>query len=139
MLEGQSFEPAVPVRPDPHEARRQRGRTAHLGGLAAEDQVARYYGRMGHAVVARRWRGKGGEIDLVARDTSGGLIFVEVKKSSSFDAAAAMITPRQMLRVQTAATEYVASEPAGQGSDMRFDVALLDRHGAIEIIENATL
>ena len=35
------------------------------------------------------------------------------------------------------ATEFVGGEPAGQLTEMRFDVALVDGQGRIEIIENA--
>ena len=60
--------------------RRARGRTEHLAGLAAEERIAQDYERRGFPVAGRRWRGQGGEIDLIARDGDA-LIFIEVKKS----------------------------------------------------------
>lgn len=112
------------------------GSLAYHGGLAAEGAVERYYARAGHQIAARRWRGSGGEIDLIARD-SGGLVFVEVKKSRSFAQAAERVTARQIARIYASASEFLADEPGGQDSALRFDVALVDQAGRIEIIQNA--
>lgn len=86
--------------------------------------------------MAHRWRGKRGEIDLVMRDGDG-LIFVEVKKSSTFERAATRISARQTHRVRGAVEEYLATAPNGALTDVRFDVALVNAHGNIHIIENA--
>jgi putative endonuclease len=112
------------------------GARSYHAGLAAEDAVERHYGGRGHAVAARRWRGLGGEIDLVLRDGAA-LIFVEVKLAVSHAAAAWRVTERQMARVMAAATEFVAGEPRAMDTEMRFDIALVDGQGRIEVIENA--
>ena len=112
------------------------GRTAYHAGLAAEDIVAQDYARRGRPVAHRRWRGEGGEIDLIVREGDC-VVFVEVKKSKSFDAAALRLGRRQMDRLCVAATEFLAGEPRGQLTDMRFDLALIDGRGAMRIIENA--
>ncbi|RVT87107.1 YraN family protein [Rhodobacteraceae bacterium CCMM004] len=116
----------------------RRGQVSHAKGAAAEERVAALYGRQGHRLVGRRWRGKGGEIDLIMRDGDT-LVFVEVKSSRSFDRAAERITARQIARIFDAAGEFVANEPQGLNSDMRFDLALVDGRGAIEIRRNAFL
>jgi len=59
------------------------GSTSYHAGFAAEEIVADHYWRNGRSVLARRWRGKGGELDLITRDGDD-IVFVEVKKSSSF-------------------------------------------------------
>lgn len=112
-----------------------RGKRNYLAGVAAEDQVAANYERRGFSVVARRWRGRTGEIDLVLRD-EGSLIFVEVKKSHNFATAMAALTPAQIHRIAKTATEFVAGEPTGLMTDMRLDVALVNAEGQIDIIEN---
>ena len=112
------------------------GSVSYHAGLTAEEIVERHYSRGGMPVVDRRWRGQGGEIDLVARDGAG-LIFIEVKKSSSRSRAAERVTRRQMDRICAAAMEYLGATPDGQATDVRFDVALVDAHGAVEIVENA--
>lgn len=119
-----------------HEARAMRGRMAHLAGDAAERRIAQDYERRGFTVAGRRWRGSGGEIDLITRK-DGGVVFVEVKQSRDFATAAARLSRRQMDRIYASAGEFLAGEPAGQLTDVRFDVALVDAAGAFEIIENA--
>lgn len=111
------------------------GSISYHAGLAAEASVARAYEAQGHQVRARRWRGLGGEIDLIL-DSGDGLIFVEVKKSRNFARAMERITPRQMQRISLAACEYLAGEPDQMDTQMRFDVALVDGHGALEVVEN---
>ncbi|MGV6850257.1 MAG: YraN family protein [Marinibacterium sp.] len=112
------------------------GQRAYHAGLAAEDQIARHYEGRGLSVAHRRWRGQGGEIDLVARDGAA-LIFVEVKKARDFPCAALRLSGRQMQRLCSAAEEYLAGEPKGLLTEMRFDVALVDGQGRFEIVENA--
>ena len=65
------------------------------------------------------------------------MVFIEVKKSKTFDAAALRLGRRQMDRLCGAATEFLAGEPLGQLTNMRFDLALIDGRGAMQIIENA--
>jgi putative endonuclease len=127
-----AFAGAKPVRA----ARQRRGKQAYLSGQAAEEQIARDYERRGFAVERRRWRGRQGEIDLVVRDGAA-LIFVEVKASSDFARAAESLRPAQMRRISGAAEEYLAGEPQELLTETRFDVALVDGGGAVEILENA--
>jgi len=112
------------------------GLTSYHAGLAAEDAVETHYVRTGYAISDRRWRGAGGEIDLVARNGED-LIFVEVKKSRDFARAAEQLSQRQMMRIYNTASEFLAGEPNGQDTNVRFDVALMDGTGHIQVIENA--
>lgn len=121
---------------DPRRGRRIRGSVAYHAGLAAENSVASSYARAGHAIVAQRWRGSCGEIDLIVQDGDG-FVFVEVKQSRSHAEAAEHVSRAQIRRIFGAATEFVARAPRGQLTDMRFDVALVDGAGRIEILENA--
>lgn len=116
--------------------RHHRGRMAYHAGLAAEHRIAQDYERRGFAVARRRWRGKGGEIDLILRDGNG-FIFVEVKQSRDFHRAAESLTQRQMQRIYASAEEFIGLESNGSLCGVRFDVALLDGQGDMQIIENA--
>lgn len=111
------------------------GAASHHGGAAAEEIVARHYARQGFAVVRRRWRGPGGEIDLVLRGPAG-LVFVEVKAAADAARAAERIGPRQLARIRASAAAFLAGEPEGQDSAARLDVALVDGQGRVEIVEN---
>lgn len=114
------------------------GARSYYNGFAAEQSVAARYADAGWAVLAERWRGGGGEIDLILRNSqSGGVIFVEVKRARDFAAAAARLSPRQIKRITASAAQFLGTQPKGQDTDVRFDVALVDEAGAIEILENA--
>ncbi|APE44738.1 hypothetical protein BOO69_15975 [Sulfitobacter alexandrii] len=112
------------------------GAMAHHAGIAAENRIAQDYERRGFTLARRRWRGKGGEIDLILRDAAG-IVFVEVKQARDFDRAAASLSSSQMQRICLAAEEFLGTEPAGSLTPARFDVALVDGQGRTRIIENA--
>lgn len=115
--------------------RQNRGRTAYHAGLAAEDIVEMRYARGGQPVLAKRWRGSCGEIDLVAQDGDG-VIFIEVKKSKSHGRAASHLTARQLQRIYGAGSEFLATQPNGQLTEVRIDLALVDDAGRVDVIEN---
>lgn len=116
--------------------RQKRGAMSYQAGLAAEKSVAAHYVHGGLAILAERWRGSQGEIDLVAQDGDA-IVFIEVKKSRSHAQAAARLTRRQMDRIYGAGSEFLATQPRGQLTDVRFDVALVDGQGQVDVIENA--
>lgn len=120
----------------PAQARQHRGRMSYLAGLAAEDAVAAEYRARGYTLLEVRWRGKRGEIDLIFADGPG-VVMVEVKKSRSFDEALSHITPAQVRRLFATAEDYVGTRPLGNLTDIRFDVALMDQHAQVSVLENA--
>jgi putative endonuclease len=106
---------------------------AHLSGLAAEEAAARGYRSDGGRIRASRWRCPEGEIDLVV-ELPGEIVFVEVKARRRH--AAEAVTPRQWARIGAAASRFLAENTDGTIA-CRFDLALVDRAGRIERIENA--
>ena len=112
------------------------GTVAYHSGRVAEDSVARHYERRGFRVLRRRWRGRGGELDLVLQ-SGDDVVFVEVKKARNHAGAAARVGRRQVERLLAAAAEYLGTAPMGQLTPARFDVATVDATGRIEILENA--
>ncbi|SNT74351.1 YraN family protein [Paracoccus seriniphilus] len=116
--------------------RQRRGRLANLSGAMAEDLVADRLQAQGMELLHRRWRGASGEVDLIARDGAC-MVFVEVKQARSHDVAAQRLNRAQMDRICNAAIEYCAALPSGMDSEMRFDAALVDAMGRVEIIRNA--
>ncbi len=129
---------ALPVRAAPghaeagRAARARRGLTGHLGGLAAENSVARCYARAGLQVLRRRYRGPHGEIDLVLRDGPV-LVFVEVKRGRSHDGALHRISRRQVDRIRASAAVFADTEAGAPGAEMRFDLATVDAAGAVRL------
>ncbi len=114
------------------------GSLNYHSGLAAEAQVAEHFLRNGREIMARRWRGPGGEIDLVVGDGER-VVFVEVKKARDHDRALARVSARQLARIQKSAEAFASRLPNGALTDMRIDIALVDAAGRIQVIENATM
>ena len=113
------------------------GAMSYHAGLAAEHQVEAHYLRGGSKIAAHRWRGRyGGEIDLIAREGDK-VIFIEVKRAQTHAWAVERVTQRQLERICVSADEFVAAMPDCANLDRRFDVALVDAQGRIEILENA--
>lgn len=113
-----------------------KGLIAFTAGRLAEENVAMRYQRDGYQLLASRWRSQFGEIDLIFRQGAL-LVFVEVKSARCHDAAAARLSRRQMDRICNAACDYVAGLTQGLMAEMRFDAALVDSLGMIQILENA--
>lgn len=112
------------------------GSVGYHSGLAAEDIVARFYEAREQPIVHRRWRGKAGEIDLIAQNADQ-VIFVEVKKSKDFATAAYRLGQRQIDRLIRAGSEFIGNEPCGLLTDVRYDLALVNGRGEVKVIENA--
>ena len=127
------------MQPDQNAALRSlRGKQNFLAGQAAELSVQRIYQDRGFTLIAQRWRGGGGELDLVFRKGDS-LTFVEVKKSRNHALAAQRISQQQIHRIFNAASVFTSELEGGGMLDMQFDVALVDGAGAVEILENALM
>jgi putative endonuclease len=100
-------------------------------GAAAEDLAAAYLQGQGVRILARNYRIKGGEIDLVGH-LDGELLFIEVRLRSrgDFGDAAASITRTKQRRLRLAAAHYLQRHG---DQPCRFDCVLLDRLDADRI------
>jgi len=98
---------------------------AQVAGGDAEERAAAYLASRGLAIVARNYRTRLGEIDLVARDGDV-LVFVEVRMRSDggFGGALESVTPRKQRRIAAAAGLYLARLP--RQPPCRFDVLAVD-------------
>ncbi len=123
-----------------HAARQRRGAQAYHAGLSAEEAVLRRYLAAGYVDLEQRWRGPGGEIDLIflAPENAGAeeIVFVEVKASKTHGRAADHLKPAQLTRLCASAEAYLGTREAGLLTPMRLDVALVDGTGVIEVLEN---
>ena len=109
-------------------------------GKSGEDLACRELERRGYAIVARRFRVRSGELDIVARD-GGVLVFIEVKTRSGkrFGEAAEAVTAMKQRRIALLANEYLLRHRMSD-CPCRFDVVAVHLDGgapAIEIIRNA--
>jgi putative endonuclease len=104
-------------------------RRAPRFGSWAEDEAARLLARLGFRIVARNWRTRRGEVDVVAR-RGNLLVFVEVKAREREDrgTAAEAVTPAKRRRLAEAASAYLAQQRGeADALDVRFDVVTVTR------------
>jgi putative endonuclease len=96
----------------------------NLEGQRAEDLCAELLRKAGLRILARNWRCRLGEIDLVAQE-AGTLVFAEVRlrRDTRFGGAAESVTAAKRARIVAAARLYLAGRPE---APCRFDVLLLD-------------
>jgi len=99
-------------------------RAEERAGRTAETVAATMLRLKGYRVLARRFRGVRGEVDLIARRGSV-LAFVEVKRRPTIVAAAESVSPRQRARIAAAAEEFIAAHPRLSGLGIRFDAILV--------------
>ena len=109
-------------------------------GRIGEDLACRELERRGYEIVARRYRRRGGELDIIARD-GGTMVFVEVKarEGRRFGEAAEAVTWIKRCRLTQVALEYVARQRL-TGCACRFDVVSVQVGGGepiVEVFQNA--
>ena len=95
-------------------------------GQSGEDLACTELERRGYAILARRYRSRFGEIDVVARDDQT-IVFVEVKARAGdeFGGGAAAVTPWKQRRIAQMAVDYL-SRNALNDQPCRFDVVTVD-------------
>ena len=106
-------------------------------GLEGEQRAERFLRAQGLALVARNYRCRHGEIDLVMRQ-GGTLVFVEVRRRSGtgFGGAAASVDLRKQKRLIAAARHYLAGL-GGEPPPCRFDVVAIEGAGAPQWLPDA--
>ena len=99
---------------------------AHAHGTKGEDAAAKYLASLGYVILARNFKTRSGEVDIVARDGTT-TVFVEVKRreASGHGAAADFVNSAKMGRVVGAARVYAARHGLSDGL-IRFDVVAID-------------
>lgn len=102
--------------------------TDHRGSLGkhGEELACQALRRRGYAILARRYRTQGGEIDIVARDGQT-VVFIEVKTraGSACGTAREAVTMRKRHQLIRIATDYLAKHRLTDVA-ARFDVVTID-------------
>ena len=105
-------------------------------GKRYEDMAAEFLAAKGFSIIARNFRARGGEIDLICLDKTY-VAFVEVRgrSSAAFGAPRETIGAAKRRRIKTTALTFIAQNKICN-KDFRFDVVEI-LGGEIEYIENA--
>jgi putative endonuclease len=98
-------------------------------GKLGEDLATVELWHLGYAILARRYRTRYGEIDIIAEDR-GTIVFVEVKarRTDRYGSAAESVTPWKQRRVAAMALDYLAWSGRME-APCRFDVVAIDGVG----------
>jgi putative endonuclease len=109
-------------------------------GKTGEDLACAELEARGYAIIARRYRRRGGEIDIIARDGKT-MVFVEVKarEGRAFGDAAEAVTAFKRRRITQLAVEYMARQRR-RNQPCRFDVVSIhfdEGRPVIELFQNA--
>ena len=99
-------------------------RRAERYGRHAESLAAWLLRLKGYRILARGYRSRVGELDIVAR-RGRVLAFVEVKARGDVSEAAEALRPAQRSRIARAAEAFQASRPELRALLVRFDVVLV--------------
>jgi len=108
----------------------------HTTGLQGEAAAEAFLCRMGMTVLARRYRGQDGEIDLVMQDGET-VVFVEVKARPAAKAGMGLlaVTPAKQRRLTHAALAFLV-EREWMNRPVRFDVVEITARG-VQHVPNA--
>ena len=108
-------------------------------GDRGEDIAVEYLLAKGFEIVCRKYQSRRGEIDCIARDTDGTLVFVEVKTSMSAACGSpfSWVTPAKQRKLVAMARQYLA-EHSITSVPCRFDVIGITR-GNVEHLRNAII
>lgn len=109
-------------------------------GPRGEDAAADAYRRRGYRIVARNWRCRIGELDLVV-ERRGVLVFCEVKsrRGSAFGVGYEAVTRRKQAKLRSLAEAFLQATNS-RPQAIRFDVASVAVRGersAVELFEDA--
>ncbi|SDR06658.1 putative endonuclease [Rhizobiales bacterium GAS191] len=99
-------------------------RRALKRGLRAETMALLFLMLKGYRPLARRYGGKGGEIDLIVRRRRA-IVFVEVKARDDLDSAAQAIGPAKRRVFTRAAAHWLTHNPWAASFDLRADAVLV--------------
>ncbi len=111
------------------------GDPRHRLGARGETAAESHLRSLGMEILARGWKARRGEVDLVAEDGEV-LVFVEVKTRSddAHGSPAEAVTPRKRRRLAHAALDYMTRTGSAE-RPARFDVVEVrrDEFGALRV------
>jgi putative endonuclease len=100
------------------------GSRAFRQGHASEWTAAAFLMFKGYQILGFRLKGRGGEIDILAR-RGRVLAVVEVKRRATMEAALAAMTPEQHQRLLLSGRSVLHGRPSLAGHELRIDMVAL--------------
>ena len=99
-------------------------------GRLGEDYACQWLRQRNWRILARNWRSRFGELDIIALDPEAILVFVEVKtrRTGRFGSPEQAVGPRKQTHLRRAAVQWLIShdrDPSARHRGTRFDVISL--------------
>lgn len=108
-------------------------------GILWEEAVIRFLeGEKTYKVIAKRFKCKGGEIDLIAIK-NGTIIFIEVKYRKTFEDFEGIVTSAKFKRIFLTHEIFLEKRPEFKNCDVRFDIIFISKDLSFHHIENVSI
>ncbi len=109
-------------------------------GDLGEDRAAKYLQEKGYEIIARNWRTRTGEIDIIAYKNET-IVFVEVKTlpNGTLDMIKRELNHQKLERILKTSKRFLLNHRQYSMSYVKFDVIIIDMPGLEPVyhIENA--
>ncbi len=104
-----------------------RRRSTFEKGRRGEERASEYLTDRGYRILARNYRCRRGEIDIVA-ESEDTIVFVEVKSWTSVGLSGIehALSPRKQRRIIEVSKSYLAATPAAERYHVRYDVVFVE-------------
>ena len=111
-----------------------------ITGNAGEEKASQYLIQKGYSIIARNFRTKGGEVDIIAVKDNV-VVFVEVKSlpNGTPELLQTELNRRKLQRIVKSSKCFLLKHRQYSNSYVRYDVMVIDMPGYPEVyhIENA--
>lgn len=114
------------------------GHSNQTTGAKGEELAAAHLLRNGYKILERNFRSKGGEVDIVAKDSDGCIVFVEVKtrRNLAYGLPQLAVTQRKQRQIAKGALSWLSRNRLHDHA-ARFDViAVLLHDGVVHQLEH---
>lgn len=108
-------------------------------GTEYENMAGDYLMEQGYTLLEKNYRNRYGEIDLIATDTDGTIVYFEIKYRSNNDAGDPLeaVNVNKQRRISRTALHHYAYHGYAENKPCRFDVIGIYGDGTIRHIKNA--
>ena len=110
-------------------------RASYELGLLAEEVVVKYISNAGYIILARRYKTKYGEIDIIAANDDE-LLFLEVKGRKTAPDLDSIINPTNLQRHRDAISCFLASNQGYENMICRLDLVIVCQGKVVAHVRN---
>lgn len=109
-------------------------------GRASEKRAEQFLRKQKHRIVARNFRTRHGEVDIVSLAPDKTVVFTEVRSrhDASYGHPLETVDARKQARVRQAAEAFLYAHPEYAGHACRFDVITVLGEGRNAVLEHFT-